>query len=103
MNTLSEASCTPPCKSRDAAFFRNMLYEHTHFIKTGGHPKEYFKRYGDVPGFSQGDYMMTELTDRTLPVKSRLKDRCEFWQQANVIQQYAWDEMSLARFQTVAV
>lgn len=100
MHVLGDANCSS-CNPEKHAFHANMIRVHSEFIKTGAPPAGTLRKFADTESYTKGDYMLNIIAADIATSKSRLKERCDFWRDTNVLEQYAWDELKQV-FQTLA-
>merc|ERR1712203_506933 len=75
MQALSDMDCAS-CNPEKKAFYRNMVYVHSSFIRTGSPPLGTLRRFAAT---GKGDYVLNSITGNVTSSRSWLKERCLFW------------------------
>lgn len=91
LSTLTKPSCSQ-CSVSKAAFYANMVRVHSDFVRTG-RPPVGLRRITDSPTYARGDFILNTIGPNITISTSRLKDRCDFWQETRILDQYAWVEL----------
>lgn len=93
MDALCDMDCAS-CSPEKKAFYENMISVHSEFIRTGSPPRGSLRRFADVAANAkEDDYILNVIAGNITSARSALKERCEFWRSADILQSYAWDEL----------
>lgn len=92
MRALCDMDCSP-CSPEKKAFYENMIYVHSEFIKTGRPPPDSLRRFANVDAHGSRDYILNIIAGNITSAHSTLKERCDFWQSTDILKSYAWNEL----------